>query len=84
MGNAMGLMQRARDALQTAGRSRPRASDHDAEAETEASAAVTPGIGREGPISPATVLRLQDTHGNRFVQRLLQRQATEGDCPGGC
>ncbi len=79
----MGLMQRARDALQTAGRTRPRANDHDAEAETVSGAAAE--IGREGPASPAAVLRLQETHGNRFVQRLLQRQATaEGDCPGGC
>jgi len=42
-------------------------------------------IDPNAPASPQAIQRLQQTHGNRFVQRLLQRNAgTEGDCPGGC
>jgi hypothetical protein len=38
------------------------------------------------PAAPSTILGLQRSHGNRFVQRMLQRQASasENDCPGGC
>ena len=76
----MNLMQRAHDVLRSTERNRPIARHESSDAENELISA------NQSPTTPQTVQRLQQTHGNRFVQRWLQRQSagTEGDCPGGC
>jgi hypothetical protein len=80
----MSLMQRAHDVLRSADRHRPIARHESADAENDLTAiSASPD---RGQVNPQAVQRLQQTHGNRFVQRLLQRatSGTEGDCPGGC
>lgn len=77
---AMSLMQRAHDVLRASERSHPIAR-HEAAEEMTVGRAVDPNA----PANQQAVQRMQQTHGNRFVQRLLQRNTgTEGDCPGGC
>ncbi|MEA2583191.1 MAG: hypothetical protein QOF33_1276 [Thermomicrobiales bacterium] len=82
----MDLLRRTHRVLRAAHPPRHQAHDHTAETEAEESTRHAADVAVQGPGSPAAVLRLQQTHGNRFVQRLIRRQATEteGDCPGGC
>lgn len=79
----MSLMQRAHDVLRSGERRHPIARHESSDAENElVMSATSPD---RGQANPQAVQRLQQTHGNRFVQRLLQRNTgTEGDCPGGC